>query len=450
MLLVAVRAAALVTAAIQEFGQAERAGRRRHLGPAVLAVLIALPLLAIFLPLLMAADAIFADWVQQAFAFLRWDQLWWRLVLAGLFGAIAASLITAGIDRGTGSGVGLGLRASALTDPFTRHDRSSGTARILPASVTVLVLGILAVPFLIFLVAQLRYLFLPEDALGYSLAQLPYADYAREGFGQMLAVAILVTLLLYVADLVTRRESAAQDRWLGLAAGVLVACTLVILVSAFRRMMLYEEAHALTWLRLLAQSFIVVVGAGLLALLAALVTGRIQIFPAAVVVLAVGYLATLNVLNPEARIAASNFDHVSRYGKEFDRRNLLDLGPDAVPVMMARAGELAPRDQQAVLQLLEVQRRTLAGFGGIDDPRGWNQSRLQARDALEAWAPVTAAACLDLDAWRRVLAAYGFPGPRTAMPSEEQVRRFTARENRPGDVPAFCLQPGGAAPGSPG
>lgn len=430
------RPVTLLAATVQELRTQGNGSGLRRFAPALLAVLLALPLLAVFVPLMMAADAVFADWVQRVFEFLRWDELWWRLLLVAIFGGFAATLLAVVIDRGAGTGIT--LERLPVTDAFTRPDRRSGGARFLPAAVTAIALGILAVPFVAFLVFQLRYLFLSEEALGYGLTQLPYADYARAGFGQMLAVAVLVSLLLYGLDWLTRRDTPRGSRALDLMTGVLIACSLVILVSAFRRMALYEEAHALTWLRLLAQSFIVVVGLGLVTLGAALVSGRVQLFPAAVLVLAVGYLAALNLLNPEARIAGSNVDHVTVWGKDFDRRNLFDLGPDAVPTLMARYGELPDLDQRAVLQLLEVQRRTLARFGGIDDPRGWNHSRIWARDALEAWAPALNAACLD----RAELEARAFAGPLGSrrIPSEFDLSQEARRRSWSG-FPTFCVQP---------
>ena len=95
-------------------------------------------------------------------------------------------------------------------------------------------------------------------------AGLTYAEYAREGFAQLMVVAALTLGVIALA----RRD----DRALRLLLGLLCALTLVVLASALKRLGLYEEAFGFTRLRLLAHGgilwlgglFVLVLAAGVL------------------------------------------------------------------------------------------------------------------------------------------------------------------------------------------
>ena len=91
-------------------------------------------------------------------------------------------------------------------------------------------------------------------------AGLTYAEYARTGFFQLLAVAALTLVVLLglrvLADLDDQR---ARWRFLVLATTA-VALTLVIVGVALSRLSLYEHAFGLTMLRLYSQVFALWIG----------------------------------------------------------------------------------------------------------------------------------------------------------------------------------------------
>ena len=82
-------------------------------------------------------------------------------------------------------------------------------------------------------------------------AGLTYAEYARQGFWQLLAVTVLTLLVLAIAARVARRETATDRLWIRVLLGLLALLTLVIVASALNRMWLYEQTYGYTVLRLL-------------------------------------------------------------------------------------------------------------------------------------------------------------------------------------------------------
>ncbi len=159
-------------------------------------------------------------------------------------------------------------------------------------------------------------------------AGFTYAEYARSGFFQLLA-AVTITGLVLIALHASAERGGARFRVLAFAA---IALTLVVVVSAFHRLTLYEHAYGLTMLRLYVH--IAIVGAGLLlVVLAVRIAGVVAHRPwfaafAGIVVLAT--LFGLNVANPEAFVARYNLSHRSAH---FDPSYLGGLSTDAVPAL---------------------------------------------------------------------------------------------------------------------
>ncbi len=102
---------------------------------------------------------------------------------------------------------------------------------------------ILSLLYLVFSVVQIMYLFIGNMQLpeGYT-----YAEYAREGFFQLLAVGIL-NLALVLAGLRYFRP----HKVLKAVLTVMSLCTFIMLVSSAMRMIIYIQYYYLTFLRIL-------------------------------------------------------------------------------------------------------------------------------------------------------------------------------------------------------
>jgi hypothetical protein len=172
------------------------------------------------------------------------------------------------------------------------------------------------------------------DADGYvlSTAGLTYADYARQGFWQLLAV---VALTLGVAAAVLRvagGSEAVHRRRLRVLLGALCVLALLVVLVALRRMWTYEEAYGLTRLRLLVEATEIWLGVVFILVLAAGVRWRAGWLPRAVVGTGVATLLGLAALNPDALIAREAIARFERTGT-IDTGYLRGLSPDAVPAL---------------------------------------------------------------------------------------------------------------------
>jgi len=209
-------------------------------------------------------------------------------------------------------------------------------------------------------------------------AGLTYAEYARSGFFQLLAVAsITLVVLTSVRAVVT-----VDGRWrhgFSAAAMAAVGLTLVIVLVAVRRLLLYEEAFGLTMLRLFSTVFAVWVGT-VFVLLGALLAGvraDRHWLAGSSVVAALTILMVLNVVNPEAVVVRRNVVHFERTG-ELDVGYLTGLSPDAVPTLLDSVEELPPERAEELIVGLCSRREP--------PPSGWAEWNAATADTARRLA----------------------------------------------------------------
>jgi hypothetical protein len=289
---------------------ARGAGARRR--PVLRGVLVAAALIVVFGGLFASADAAFAALAGRLVPSL--DLLPFR-VFVGVF---AAALVGAGLLTRLRP-----LPPPALPEPVDRPRAEW--------AVPVLALDAL---FAAFVVVQLTVLF-GGHAHVLRTSGLTYAQYARQGFFELVAVAVLA---LGVVAFVAGRVRLATDRLLARASlGTLLLLLLVVLASAWRRLALYESAYGLTRLRLFVHAVIVGIALVVLCVLAAGLRWRASWLPRACVAVGAVTLLGLNVANPDALIARRAVA-TFRSGGAVDTAYLATLGADAAPVLRSLPG----------------------------------------------------------------------------------------------------------------
>jgi len=306
----------------------------RRLLVVVRGFLIAFPLLLIFIALLTSADAAFASIMSEFFT------LDIRRIISHTAFTIAITLPVAGFLRST-------LLGPALPDiprPSLLH---------LAAGETNVAIGLIDILFASFVAVQLRYFF-GGAALVKLAPKLTYAEYARRGFFELVAVAALVVPLLLVAEWLIEKDNMLTFRILAFAQVLLI---FVILVSAYRRMQLYVDEFGLTELRLYTTAFMFLLAALLAWFAVTVLTGHRQQFFIGAIVSGLIVVIVLHAINPDALIVRTN---ASRK-RALDVTYLRFLSDDAVP---------------ALAKVLPAQ--ACVGRKFTDDWRSWNVSRAAA------------------------------------------------------------------------
>ncbi|MFF7359695.1 DUF4153 domain-containing protein [Streptomyces sp. NPDC008125] len=292
--------------------RARATGSRAHWGTVLRTAAVAAVLLLVFGTLFASADAAFADLLGDVLPDVSVGDGPVRVLLLalGLVGALAAAHTAAAPTRWDGITV--------------RPGRARGRVE------WALPLIVLDVLFAAFIALQLVVLLGGYDKVLEETGPKP-AEYAREGFWQLLW-ATLLTLVVIALALRLAPRGGAKDRLLVKGVlGTLCVLTLVVVASALRRMDLYVDAFGLTRLRISVAAVELWLGVVLVLIIAAGVFGARHLPRAVAVSAAIGVLA-FGLISPDRLIAEQN---VQRYreGKAIDITYLQNLSADAVPAL---------------------------------------------------------------------------------------------------------------------
>ncbi len=326
-------------------------------GAALLGIAIAVPVVAVMLPLLVSSDAAFEGLVNLLPETDVREPVW-----SAATGLLAAWFLFA---RGLG-----------LHNKEKRESAAGIQKRLSPITVNIL-LGAVGVLYLAYLFSQLAYFagglsgILPE---GYTLAQ-----YARRGFFEMAWLSgINLSLVLVSAGLVERQEKTP-----GLTRGLclfLCAVTLFLIGTASAKMLLYIGAYGLTRLRVMTQTVMV-----WLAVTTVLVAVRLRkpqfAYMQAVILTALALSTLLFWADVDSFVARYNV-RAYQTGKleTVDMYHLSELGYGALPYIVELTEDSDPEIAQHASSVLYDRSAS------VDDLRSWNYSQAKAA-ALPAGDP---------------------------------------------------------------
>ncbi len=337
--------------------------------PYLRGVLLAIPVLALFLALFSAADPIFANRVESVMEFLHLEDLpeyIGRMVLIAIWTFLVAGLMLYGLLKSK--------EESFLGDEATWPPRFLGFKE------AAVVMGSVNLLFFSFVVIQFRYFF--GGSKNISVQGYTYAEYARRGFGELLAVAFFSLLLFLVLSAITHRPTRRHNRIFTASTVSLTLFVGIILASSLFRLRLYEMAYGFTRLRTYSHICILWIGALFAALLVLELFHRWRYFTLAGILAVLGFVFTLNVLNVDGFITRMNFKRAAQE-EELDTDYLATLSNDAVPHLIRFADSpWATLDQQAEIKSSLACREALLR----DRPTSWHGflwSRYRAKQVLK-------------------------------------------------------------------
>ena len=332
-------------------------------------LLLALPILAILGSLLSSADPIFGENLKAFLDLFKLEKLP-EYLFRGFYILLFAYLIA-------------GLLAHAVWPhkEAARPDPEKAPFKgFLGPIETGVILGAVDLMFALFVAVQFRYFFAGQaniTASGYT-----YSEYAVRGFNELVTVAVLSLLLYQGLVLIRRNQTNNQQISFRVLSVLLLGLVLVMLVSSWLRLGLYENAYGFTRLRTYTHLFIPWLG-GLLLLTAVLeLLNRRGRFALALWLVSIGFGLTLMLVNVDGFIVRQNTARAAA-GEEFDFDYLSQLSHDGVPAMLD--GYSQAKGPGLVRETLGAQlacRAVLLKNAEILPWKGFNFSELQARQIL--------------------------------------------------------------------
>ncbi len=286
--------------------------KQRRLPGLWLGAAVTLPLVLLVLLLLCSADAVFNarfSGLAQSLQRLNFGSFLWKALKTAVLSLFLFSFLY------------------ALSQP--RHEMAAAQARSLPDATFGMLLSALCAVYALFVYVQFRYLFGGAET---AVLQGGYAQYARSGFFELVAVSLLNLLVLSLT-----LTLCSPTRPLRALCALLTLLTAVILFSAFWRMRLYIRAFGLSTLRLLTLWAMGAIAAALALLLCRLLYPALRVFPLLTALLIAGWIA-LNYINVDRTIARYNVRAFEQGQMErFDADYLCSLSADVLPELRGTA-----------------------------------------------------------------------------------------------------------------
>lgn len=379
-------------------------------------LLIATPLLLIFGALFMAADAAFEGLINRVFnfeidniishvmltCFLAWLAAGYlrgvmipefiSLDAAGV-ATVAAPKVVPDIEPGVTTSVTdlpseePNAEAKPAPEPKKQRDWQNFDNSFLPKFMTFdsieigIVLGLVNILFFTFVVLQLPYLFGGMEFVQ-NTPDFKLADFARRGFGELVAVAALVLPILLVSHWLIKKDSPLALKLFRIFAGIQIVLLFVIMASAAQRILLLTGplGYGMTTTRFYPIVFMIWLTVVFLWFCVTVMRGARNNFAWGALWSALVLLGALNVFNPEAYIASRNIE-LMKQGRDFDAHYNSNLGPDATPVLIEALPQMSEGNQCAIKTGLEYNH-VRAGIDGTD-LRNWNWSRKKANELVK-------------------------------------------------------------------
>jgi hypothetical protein len=369
----------LVVRALRDRPEDEGGSRRRSVRGVLVGALIALPFLIVFTALFSSADLIFNDLIKHILQAIQIPDIVGHTFLTLALGWLAMGGLAYGLTRLPDAARFMGVRIQTNADQPAQSEPAEGEAAspevslkteginlraLLGALESSVVLFSIDALFGIFVTIQFAALFGGEVFL--RSQGLTYSDYARRGFFELLTVSLITLGLILTIDFITRRETPRQRLTFLISSGLMIGMTILILASAFERMQLYELAYGFTQLRVYPHVFMVWLAILFALFLAALIAGRVHLFATAALGVCIGFVMTMNILNPDAFIVRQNLSRTDTV-QPVDAAYLGSLSEDAIPDLLPLLDDPRYRDQVGAwlhVHLIRLdERQAHAGWG---------------------------------------------------------------------------------------
>ena len=296
-------------------------GKNKNIWYVVLGLVISLPLIVIVIFLLSGADAVFRELTNSILENINIGNIF-NVCFRVSFMFFATYLLVAYLCKKT-------IREEV-------KDRRTGEP-VLAITIT----SLLTIIYLLFSGIQIVYLFLGQMQLpkGYT-----YAEYAREGFFQLLAVSVLNLVIVLVC-----MGFFKESKVLKIVLTIMSACTFIMIVSSALRMIIYIRYYYMTFLRIFVLWSLIVLFLLFAGIVINIYKESFPLFKYSMVVITVLYII-LSFAHPDYIIASVNLanapqsvnDNLSQNNSSFfladepyeDFSYLTILSADAAPVII--------------------------------------------------------------------------------------------------------------------
>ncbi len=300
-------------------------GKKGTLGKVLIGLVCAIPVLIVVIPLLISSDYAFHGMMNSIFSNTV------STIFKTIFGLHLALFVIA---------YGFSLkwnRTKKLTD-----SKFKGIENVYIISF----LSTVSVSYLLYLFSQLAYFFsafkgfLPDG-------EITYAQYARKGFFEMSAVAVINLCLVFLSLLLSKKVKSKVCHGIKILSTFISVFTLIIIATAISKMVLYIDTYGMTVLRITTSAFMLFLAIVFIGAILRIYIIRINIIKTALIT-ACCIILTLGITNVNAVCAKFNYEAYKTQKLEtIDIEALYDLGDEGIPYIVRLGGS---KDKDVALE----------------------------------------------------------------------------------------------------
>jgi hypothetical protein len=376
-------------------------GWTKHLIAVLRGLAIAAPILLVFGALFAAADAVFQGIIEESLR-IRPDIILSHLFLTAFIAWGAAGYLRGSLVETFAAETKPEIKTQTLSVTEIKEEKEDENRlkeiaspklkswdwrnfdnSTMPKSFTLgaieisIVLGLINLLFLGFVLVQIPYLFGGMD-LVQNTPDFKLAEYARRGFGELVAVAALVLPILLVSHWLLRKDAPVNEKIYCVLAVMNIALLFVIMISATQRLLLLTGnlGYGLTTVRFYPMVFMIWLALVFVWFALTVLRGAREQFAWGALWSAFFVVGTLHVLSPDDFIVRTNVG-LLREGRIFDANYAANLSDDATPALLENLSAMSFEQQCAVKVKIGHRFETSQTE---TDFRTWNWSRFAARN----------------------------------------------------------------------
>lgn len=273
----------------------------KNIRKVLLGIGVTIPILIIIIILLASADSIFAKQIEGITNVI--GQIFTKITMKELICRIALIIILTTY----GTAFIYNLLQKNKEEELERQCRKISFDHLVVNTM----LTIINLIYTVFCYIQIVNLF-----MGYTnLSAYEYAEYARQGFFQLMAVSIINLTIILITTHNRREDTKTRQNYTKIMNLLLAIFTLIILVSSFMRMHLYEQEFGYTFLRLMVYIILITEAILMIPTVAHIFNKNIKLVKPYFIIILTVYVF-INYINIDGIIARKN---INRYFENQDK-----------------------------------------------------------------------------------------------------------------------------------
>lgn len=226
-----------------------------------------------------------------------------------------------------------------------------------------MMITVLNLVYLVFCFTQIKVLFAEQN--------IKYSEFARKGFFQLMIVSLINIVMILKANNKNLKETEKQEKYKKTMCIVMVIFTLIIIISAFARMTLYQQNYGYTRLRILVDYTLITEIILLIPTIIYILKNKIDLIKTYFVIIITMY-CLVNFINIDKIIMKNNFNRYKETGY-IDLNYLMEMNnSDLIEQLLElkdtefkyseKAYSQSDTDKQEIQEQIGKQQRELNGY----------------------------------------------------------------------------------------